>query len=97
MVKRAVVAMALAAIVGCATQVWVGNQTATLRFGMTKQQVAATLGSPRDIVVQEVNGAMIETWKYIDRTITFQDGVLQAWTAAVAAPTATGPATSVSP
>ena len=89
--------MGLAAMMGCAAQVWMGNQSATLRFGMTKQQVAQTLGSPRDIVIQEVNGAMIETWKYVDRTITFQNGVLQAWTATVAAPTAAGPVTSVSP
>ncbi len=96
MLKRTMVTMALAVTMGCATQVWVGNKSATLNLGMTKQQVAQTLGSPRDIIVQEMNGSMVETWKYIDRTITFNNGVLQAWTAAVPMPTASSVA-GVSP
>ena len=36
------------------------------------------LGPPQQMMVQELNGLMVETWKYLDRTLTFQNGVLQS-------------------
>ena len=72
-------AVALAGVMGCAAQLWWGNKTTTVRLGMSKRQVQALLGPPKDVMVQELQGMMVETWKYFDRTVTFQNGVVQSW------------------
>jgi len=48
-------------------------------MGMSKSQVQALLGPPQHIMAQELNGVMIETWKYLDQTLTFSNGILQSW------------------
>ena len=73
---------------GCGATVWWGNRTATLHLGMSKQQVQQMLGPPQDIMTQELNGMMVDTWKYVDRTVTFQNGVLRSWGTLQASPTA---------
>ncbi len=80
MKKRSLVLMLmLAGVLGCATTLWWGSKSTTLSFGMSKQQVQALLGLPQQTMTQELNGAMVETWKYLDRLVTFQNGVLQSW------------------
>jgi len=46
------------------------------------------LGPPQDIMTQELNGMMVDTWKYVDRTVTFQNGVLRSWGTLQTSPTA---------
>ena len=69
--------------IGCATTLWYGTPSnvpsTTLRIGMTQREAAAMLGSPTDIIGQDINGVMVETWKYLDRTLTFRHGLLQSW------------------
>lgn len=78
-------ARALAAVVvagglaGCAATFWWGKQSTTLGLGMSKQQVRALLGSPRQVMTQQLQGVIVETWTYLDRTLTFQQGALQSW------------------
>ena len=76
---KLVLVMGLVGVLGCAATFWWGNKSTTLSMGMSKQQVQALLGPPQQMMVQELNGLMVETWKYLDRTLTFQNGVLQSW------------------
>ena len=64
---------------GCATTVWWGSHSKTLRMGMSEKQVHALLGDPQDMTTRHVDDLMIETWRYLDRTLTFQNGLLQSW------------------
>ena len=80
MSKRAVlVGVALTSVLGCAATLWWGNKSTTLSLGMSRQQVQALLGPPNHAMAQELNGVMVETWRYLDRTLTFSNGVLQSW------------------
>lgn len=83
--KRAILVMGLAGVVGCATTVWWGSpsnmKSTTLSLGMSTQQAQALLGPPQHMVSQEVNGIMVETWNYVDRTLIFQNGILRSWQA----------------
>ena len=83
MMKRTVLVVSLVGVMGCATTLWYGTpsnvQSTTLRIGMTQREAAAMLGSPKDIIGQDSDGVMIETWKYLDRTLTFQNRLLQSW------------------
>ena len=76
---RLALVVSLTATVGCAATVWYGNKSTTLRMGMTKRQAQELLGSPKDILQDQVEGVVVETWKYLDRTLTFHNGVLQSW------------------
>ena len=69
----------LLGISGCATTLWWGNRSTTLRMGMSPQQAQALLGPPRQVLQQDLNGVMVETWKYLDRTLVFYNGILQSW------------------
>ena len=83
MTKRAILILSMVGLMGCATTVWWGSpsnvRTTTLSVGMSKQQAQALLGPPQRMMTRELNGVMIETWKYLDRTLTFQNGLLQSW------------------
>ena len=79
MVSRALPLLALS-LVGCAATVRWNDHGQALRLGMTKRQAHALLGDPQDITVQRTQALLLETWKYVDRTLTFQDDVLQSWT-----------------
>ena len=48
---------------------------------MSQRQAAALLGPPQQRLVQELEGTIIETWIYLDRTLMFHNGVLQLWQA----------------
>lgn len=80
-VRRALAVIALAGTVGCAATMWWGGKSATLRIGMSQQQVRALLGPPQQIMVQRAQGAIIETWNYLDQTIVFSNGLVQSWIA----------------
>lgn len=86
--------MAILLANGCAATLWAGKRSTTLSVGMTKRQAQARFGSPQHIMSQELNGVMIETWRYLDRSLTFHDGRLQVWSlaegAAVGAPDGSG-------
>ena len=71
--------MSLVGLLGCAATMWWGNKSATLNLGMSRPQVQALLGPPQQAMTQELQGVMVETWTYLDRTLTFQNGVLQSW------------------
>lgn len=58
---------------------WWGNQSTTLSLGMSTQQVRTMLGPPQDITTQRLEGMMLETWRYLDRTLTFHNGLLHSW------------------
>lgn len=68
---------------GCATTVWYGSPTNlkshTFSVGMPKRQVHSLYGSPQHIVTQQLGDVMVETWKYLDKTLTFHNGLLQSW------------------
>ena len=51
-------------------------------MGMPQKQAHDLLGDPQSILQQPVNGVMVETWKYLDQTLVFQNGVLHSWQAA---------------
>ena len=90
-IGRTLLAIALAAVLGCAAQFRVGRQTTTLTVGMTKETVEGLLGTPNYTMVQELNGVLVETWKYLDRTVTFYDGIVYSWGAQ------SGPPATVTP
>ena len=87
--KRLLLAVLMLGVMGCAASVWWGSpshpKTASVRFGMSTSQVQRVLGPPQQTAAQELNGAMTETWTYLDRTLTFQNGVLTSWTSSTAA------------
>ena len=70
---------------GCATTVWYGSPTNlkshTFSVGMPKQQVHQVYGSPQHIVTQQIGDVMVETWQYLDKTLTFHNNLLHAWSA----------------
>ena len=68
-------------VLGCAARLWWGNRSTTLHLGMSQQQVQVLLGPPTQMTTQELNGVMVETWKYLDRTVTFANGLVQSWDA----------------
>ena len=72
--------LTVAGTLGCAATFWAGNRSTTLSLGMSKQQAQALLGSPQQIISQEVQGALVETWKYLDRILVFQNGLLYSIT-----------------
>ncbi len=78
-VKAIVVGLALVGVMGCAAKVWSGNTSKTVSLGMSKQQVQALLGPPQQTMTQELQGMMVETWKYLDRTVTFHNDVVQSF------------------
>ncbi len=79
-IGRGALACCCAAILtGCATQLWWGNRSTTLTMGMSQKQAHDMLGDPQSIMQQELNGVMVETWKYLDRTLVFHNGMLQSW------------------
>ena len=81
--KRLVLVAVLAGTMGCAATAWYGNPlhptSKTLSVGMTKSQVQSLLGPPQQAFVRHFNSIMIETWTYMDQTLTFQSGVLRSW------------------
>ncbi len=77
-IVRALVLASFVGVLGCATTLWWGNKSTTLSLGMSKQQVQTLLGPPQQIIAQQLSGMMIETWKYLDHTLIFQNGVLQS-------------------
>ena len=79
--QNILITLFLLCVWGCAATFWVGNKSTTLRLGMSRQQVQALLGPPQQTMAHELNGMLIETWKYLDRTVTFQNGVVQSWNA----------------
>lgn len=79
MIKRALVVIGLVGILGCAATFWAGKQSATLNLGMSKEQAQAVLGPPQDVVTQQFQDLMVETWKYLDRTVVFHNGILYGW------------------
>jgi len=85
--QTVIIGVSLLLAAGCATTFWWGSpsnvKSTTLSLGMSKPQVQAMFGRPRTIAVQQVNDMVIETWKYLNRTLVFQDGVLQSWQSAV--------------
>lgn len=64
---------------GCAATFWAGNKSTTLSIGMSKQQAQAMFGAPQQVMSQELEGMMVETWKYMDRALTFHNGLLYSW------------------
>lgn len=69
----------LGGTLGCAATLWWGNTRTTLRLGMSKQQVQTLLGPPQQMMNQQLQGMLIETWQYLDRTVVFQNGVVRSW------------------
>ena len=72
-------ALFLMTATGCAATFWAGNKSTTFRVGMSKQQAQAMFGQPQQIMTQELHGMMVETWRYMDRTLTFHNGLLYSW------------------
>lgn len=64
---------------GCAATFWCGNKATTLRLGMTAERAQKLLGQPQNVMRQQTQGLLIETWQYMDKTLTFHNGVLQTW------------------
>ena len=87
MPKRVLPLLALVGLLGCATTFWWGSpsnvRSTTLSVGMSKPQAQRLLGPPQQMLTQELNGMTVETWKYLNRTLTFQNGLLQSWQADV--------------
>jgi hypothetical protein len=79
MQRGGVLALVGLLLVGCATTTQYGGKSANLSLGMSKRQVQDVLGAPQDIMIQNLSGAMVETWGYLDRNITFKNGILQSW------------------
>ena len=78
--KRAVVGWLVAAqlgLAGCAATFWAGNHATTVGIGMSKVQAETLRGPPRQMMRQELNGVLVETWKYADRSLIFHDGLLK--------------------
>jgi hypothetical protein len=71
--------LALVGVMGCGATVWWGKRSKTISLGMSRQQVQTLLGPPRHVLTQQLQGLMVETWKYLDRTVTFHNGVVQSW------------------
>lgn len=73
----------MAGLAGCATTVWYGSPTNlkshTFSVGMPKQQVHSLYGSPQHIVTQQLGDVMVETWKYLDKTLIFHNNLLHSW------------------
>ena len=92
-----IVGLGLTGLAGCATTVWYGTPTnlksTTLSIGMSQQQAQALYGSPAQISSQQIGNMLVETWKYLDKTLTFHNGRLSSWSAAPAQP----PADQLSP
>ena len=82
---RWVVVWSLFGLLGCSATMWYGNllhpHSTTLSLGMSKAQVQTRLGAPQSVVTQQMQYMLIETWKYVDRTLTFHNGMLQSWAA----------------
>ena len=72
-------AVVLVSLTGCAATLWWGKKQTTLRFGMTQQQVQTLLGPPQQVMSQQLQDMMVETWKYLDRTVTFHNGIVYSW------------------
>ena len=66
-------------VLGCAAHV-LGNKSLRLRYGMSRPQVRWTVGRPREIIVRQQQGVMIETWKYLDGALVFHQSILSSWT-----------------
>ena len=67
-------------LAGCGLHLWWGNRSTMLAVGMSKQDVQTMLGRPQQVMAQELNGLLIETWRYASQTIIFQNGIVQSWT-----------------
>ena len=78
-IQRVLLAAGLIGLTGCAATFWAGKQSATLNLGMSKERVQAMLGLPQDVVTQQFQDLMVETWKYLDRTVVFHNGILYGW------------------
>lgn len=84
--KQVMVIAVLVSLAGCATTVWWGSPTnlrsTTLSLGMSKQQVQSVFGPPQSVITQQLGDLMVETWTYLDKTLTFHNGLLYSWGAA---------------
>ena len=78
--SRLFLMLTIAQTLGCAATFWAGNRSTTLRLGMSKRQAQALLGSPQQMISQEAQGAMVETWRYLDRVLIFRNGLLYSIT-----------------
>jgi len=83
MVKRIVLVLSFVGVLGCATTVWwqtlSKTYSRTRSVGMTKDQAQALLGPPQAVMTQRLGDLLIETWKYLDKTLTFHNGLLWSW------------------
>lgn len=86
--SRFMLLLAMTGTFGCAATFWAGNRSATLSLGMSKQQAQTLLGSPQQVISQDAQGIMVETWKYLDRILVFHDGLLYSVAAQSSAGTA---------
>ena len=78
--RRIAVCVISLAMAGCATTVWYGDRSTMLSLGMSKKQVQDRFGPPQDIMTHQLQGMMVETWRYLDRSVIFHNGVVQSWT-----------------
>ena len=81
--KRWMLLVSLVGVMGCAAGVWYGNlshrTSRTLAIGMSQQQAKSLLGSPQAVSAQRLQGVIVETWRYLDKTLTFHNGLLASW------------------
>ena len=62
---------------GCAATFWAGDRATTLGLGMSQAQAQQLLGPPRQVMRQQMQDMLVETWKYADQALVFQNGVLK--------------------
>ena len=74
--QRIVAAAVCLMLTGCAASGW-WNQRTELRLGMSKPQVQAILGPPQRVTTQP--NMRLETWTYLDKTVTFHQDMLFSW------------------
>jgi hypothetical protein len=67
------------ALPGCATRLWWGDKSTTLSLGMSTQRVQAVLGPPQHMLTQQWQDVIVESWKYVNRSVTFHHGLVQSW------------------
>lgn len=81
--KRVILLLSVVGMLGCAATVWYGSpsklKSHTLGIGMSTQQVQVLLGPPQSVMSQQRGDLLIETWKYLDKIVTFHNGVVYSW------------------
>ncbi|MBI2884765.1 MAG: hypothetical protein HYY15_01160 [Candidatus Omnitrophica bacterium] len=79
---RIAAGLSVVAVCGCAAATWYGNpaqpKTITISIGMTQDEAKKLLGPPASMLAQQLPGVLVETWKYVDRTLIFHNGILQS-------------------